>query len=162
LGSHVPKINSKICTCSLCEDIETKEWTRAMRAVEQAKPSINDLLLAPRVFGYALTRKMWCQFALDKIETVIIAEDEGFGKELILPEEIDRDENDDIKHMVKYHMNVMSKPTGERIGDTIGGKGESLILLFHGDFCLKNTAKTDYADKPKAIVVLEKHFTLNP
>jgi hypothetical protein len=33
----------------------------------EEKVDVNDLLLAPRVFGFALSRKIWCQFELNKI-----------------------------------------------------------------------------------------------
>ena len=51
-----------------------------------------------------------------------ISKDEGFGRDLILLEETYLEEDRDIKYIVKYYMNVMSKPAEERISDTIGGK----------------------------------------
>lgn len=93
---------------------------------------VNDLLLAPRVFGFALSRKVWCQFELNKIRTVNVEYDPMLGKSLVLPDGVVESEFEDILHMVKYHTHVMGENPNKRIGDGVQGKGESLILLFHG------------------------------
>lgn len=95
----------------------------------------NDLLLPPRLFGFALNRKEWGQFFLNDIERTEPAEMgefEGEMKGLILPDEVSKDEQRHIFTMVSNHWHVMAKPRSQRIADMIGGKGESLILLFHG------------------------------
>ena len=132
LGSYVPD-TAKLCNCSLCEDEATRSWALAFKNGD-TEPSDNDLLLAPRVFGYALGKKAFCQFALDSISPVAPSrpEDERYGKEVILPKNVQEEEFEDIKTMVRNHVDAMSKPQDQRMSDSIAGKGESLILLFHG------------------------------
>jgi hypothetical protein len=58
--------------------------------------------------------------------------DPTLEKSLILPDGVEESEYQDILHMIKYHTHVMGKNPSERIGDGVQGKGEGLILLFHG------------------------------
>jgi hypothetical protein len=105
-------------------------------AVEEARKMAfndNDLLLPPRVLGFALNKKEWCQFSLDKIQRSRMLElkDEGAEVEgLIFPPKVMEEERKDIFKLISGHKRVMSHPG--RFSDTIDGKGESLILLFHG------------------------------
>jgi len=135
LGKIRPDVNEP-CVCSLCLPQETKAWAAAIERGETYDSNNNDLLLPPRVFGYALIRKEWCQFALDNIEVIVKSGDGYEGRkmleELEFPKDVDGEEQEDIRILVKNHSRVMAKPPQERIGDMVGGKGESLILLFHG------------------------------
>lgn len=133
LGNRPPDLFAADCSCSLCNDESTKKWRDSI-STEQLSPAedINDLLLAPRVFGFTLGRKIWCQLALDRITTEEVETDEISSEEFILPEGVERDDLTDIAHMVKAHTQVMSQNSDHRIGDAIGGKGESLVFLFHG------------------------------
>ncbi|KAI1878548.1 uncharacterized protein JN550_000730 [Neoarthrinium moseri] len=144
LGNHYPALHTSICHCSLCIDDATKEWCNSFTSEDTpSEENINDLLLAPRVFGYALARKIWCQFSLNMIKPEIIKDVEISDDDFILPEGIEKSDLVDIEHMVKTHTAVMSRKTEERIGDAVGGKGESLILLFHG---VSGTGKTLLAE----------------
>lgn len=133
----------KLCPCQLCLNEETAKWAEALEKGEAYTYSDNDLLLPPRLSGYSLGRKEWCQFSLSGISvakdlwpptsrTQLTADDPNAENGLILPEGLDRQEHDDIRNMVVRHSQVMARPPEERVGDMIGGKGESLILLFHG------------------------------
>ena len=131
LGEHSPK-TTQICTCSLCEDAATKEWAEAFNDGLDTLPNTNDLLLAPRIFGYTLGKKLWCQFRIDRIRNITDYGKSGIGEALILPENMTEKEFSDIKGMIQNHSDAMSHPHNERFSDVIADKGESLILLFHG------------------------------
>ena len=91
----------------------------------------NDLLLPPRLFGYALARKEWFQFAIDRI-----VPDNKYPndlEEVIFPRHFGKNEQNNIVQMVKSYSEFMARPD-RRIGDFIGGKGTSLIFLFHGQY----------------------------
>ena len=93
----------------------------------------NDLLLPQRVFGFALNKKEWCQFSLDKIQRSRTLEFQDGGAEvegLVFPPKVTEEERRDIFKLISGHKRVMTHP--RRFSDTIDGKGESLILLFHG------------------------------
>lgn len=136
LGSLQPDSRT-LCFCTLCLDEESKMWEKALREGESFDRTDNDLLLPPRISGYSLGRKEWCQFSLESISVI---EDQWAGSRssqimargLILPDELTEQEQEDIRSMVANHSRVIARPIEERIGDIIGGMGESLILLFHG------------------------------
>jgi hypothetical protein len=130
-------------------DQNTRKWFNKMNAISKAKgPAAvedalskaramedddNDLLLPPRVFGFALNRKEWCQFSLDKIQRSVHLRVKDAGADvdgLVFPPVVSLDERRDIFKLVSGHRKVMNHAA--RLGDTINGKGESLILLFHG------------------------------
>lgn len=137
LNTFEPASSTKLCQCQLCLDDETKSWVHETKAKVIRPFNFNDLLLPPRLFGFALNRKEWGQFLLkdiDRAEPAEMGDFEGEMKGLILPEEVSKDEQRDIFTMVSNHWHVMAKPRGQRIADMIGGKGESLILLFHGEW----------------------------
>jgi hypothetical protein len=135
LGELRP-VADEICSCSLCLSDECKKWVFAIETDTEHDESRFDFLLAPRALGYALTRKQWCQFAFEHIEIVDASKDDAASgqilEELVFPESVDEDEQEDILCLVKRHSEVMSLPVEKRLGDTVSGKGESLILLFHG------------------------------
>jgi hypothetical protein len=135
LNTLEPVSSTKLCHCQLCLDSETKSWRDDTQDKVTRPFNYNDLLLPPRLFGFALSRKEWGQFFLNDIERTELAElgeFEGNMKGLVLPEEVSEDEQRHIFTMVRNHWHVMAKPRGQRIADMIGGKGESLILFSHG------------------------------
>ncbi|ROW07756.1 hypothetical protein VMCG_03439 [Cytospora schulzeri] len=146
LGNRIALFLGPSCSCSLCVDENTKSWLESFdeaKSQPQDELDVNDLLLAPRVFGYALSRKIWCQFELSKIQTVGVPYDPTFKNSLVLPDGVVESEFLDILHLVKYHTHVMGRNPDDRMGDSIKGKGESLILLFHG---YSGTGKTLLAE----------------
>jgi hypothetical protein len=132
LGEHASK-STQICTCALCEDPATKTWAEAFNSGLNTSPDVNDLLLAPRVLGYTLGKKLWCQFRIDCIKNVTDYGNPGLGQEMIPPENMSSGEWDDIIQMVQCHSAAMAHPQDERFSDVVPEKGESLILLFHGE-----------------------------
>ncbi|KAI9647993.1 hypothetical protein NHQ30_002621 [Ciborinia camelliae] len=133
LGGHAQAL-TRICQCSLCEDNTTTAWCTAMEKDGVFQDDDNDLLLAPRVLGYALTGKMWCQFSLDKIATQEFkknAEHEIYQK-FVMPGNMERKELGYIQKLVAQHMNVMAQLPTRHIENTNIGKRDNLILLFHG------------------------------
>ncbi|PKY00286.1 P-loop containing nucleoside triphosphate hydrolase protein [Aspergillus campestris IBT 28561] len=146
LNMFEPVSSAKFCHCQLCLNPETKRWRDDTEAKVTRPFNYNDLLLPPRLFGFALNWKEWGQFFLNDIERTEPAEMgefEGEMKGLVLPDEVSQNEQRHIFTMVSNHWHVMAKPRGQRIADMIGGKGESLILLFHGH---SGTGKTLYAE----------------
>jgi hypothetical protein len=138
LGNMEPLQGVKLCHCLLCIDKTTKSWVEAMETgTDLETTDDNDLLLPPRVCGFALNRKEWCQFSLDGIypaDFLEIDPDSPNLEGLVLPDDVDDEEQRDILSMVQNHWRVMAKPPSERIADMIGGKGESLLFLFHGTY----------------------------
>ena len=130
LGKMFP-INTALCNCTLCLDSETQGWLKKIRRGDLTANtnSNNDLLLPPRLFGYALARKDWFQFAIDRI--VPDNKHSEDLKEVIFPHSFGEDEQNNIVQMVRSYSKFMDRPD-QRIGDFIGGKGTSLIFLFHG------------------------------
>ena len=125
-------INKAPCNCTLCLDFDTQAWLTKIRRGELTEDrNNNDLLLPPRLFGYALARKDWFQFAIDKIRP-----DDKHSEDLnsvIFPRSIGQDAQRNMVQMVKNYSKFMAHPN-QRIGDFIGGKGTSLIFLFHGQY----------------------------
>ena len=135
LNTFEPVSSTDFCHCQLCLDSETKSCRDDTQAKVTRPFNYNDLLLPPRLFGFALNWKGWGQFCLNDIEQTEPAEMgkfEGEMKGLVLPDEVSEKEQQHIFAMVSNHWHVMAKPRGQRIADMIGGKGESLIILFHG------------------------------
>lgn len=54
-------------------------------------------------------------------------------KAVIFPQLFGEDEQKNMVQMVKNYSKFMAHPD-QRIGDFIGGKGTSLIFLFHGQY----------------------------
>ena len=148
LGNLEPS-RGRICSCTLCINEGTKRWMKALKMGEDFPSSENDLLLAPRLMGFTLGRKEWCQFSLDCIRRIDNRWDTSqrpqsddcrtsfrqlAAKSLVLPDDLEDQVQDDIFNMIATHPQVMAKTPNNRIGDVIGGKGESLILLFHGNY----------------------------
>lgn len=142
LGNRNAMSDPSICSCCLCEDDNTRLWLESFDEKARAPGSsrdeidVNDHLLAPRVFGFAMSREIWCQFELSKIQTLCVPYEPTYKGSLVLPDGVVADEFVEIMHMVKYHTRVMSEETDKRIDDDIKGKGEGLILLFHGEHTL--------------------------
>lgn len=141
----------EFCKCGLCMSPLTEAWVKTINAVFKAKRedfeearqtamefplTDDDLLLSPRVFGFALNRKHWCQFSLDRIspKPIVGVDDEGNISGLVLPSKIGSDQKKDIHKLVSSHRRLMGRRRQERLADTISGKGDSLLLLFHGTF----------------------------
>ncbi|KAL9614371.1 MAG: hypothetical protein Q9167_001174 [Letrouitia subvulpina] len=84
------------------------------------------LMAPPRILGWSVRRKTWCQFGIRGIEGATMANHEVFEKEL----ELDGDIKKMIRALVNHHEN--STPTQAKNPDLIEGKGRSLVMLFHG------------------------------
>lgn len=123
------------CHCQLCLSDEAKSWVKSIEKGNSLSSIENELLLVPRVVGFALNRKEWGQFWLHNIEVVNKSEDTGLEssvKDLIPPVGMNEDEERHIYAMINNHSRAMARPRRQRLTDVIGRKGESLILLFHG------------------------------
>ena len=124
------------CNCDLCIDPETKRWQDDVFFKQSnCSRSDNDMLLTPRLLGFSLGRKEWCQFWLSNItinQHISTETDEPGVEGIVLPETLSDEEKTDIYNMVLHHWDILARPRKKRVGDAIGGKGESLVLLFHG------------------------------
>jgi hypothetical protein len=86
-------------------------------------------MLPPRALGFALNVKLWGQFLVDSIYKFDEQDvDHTFDKELVFPE----GKNDKNKMIVKALIMNHGNSSFSRITDSIGGKGQGLVLLFHG------------------------------
>jgi hypothetical protein len=135
LGDIKVAWESMPCHCQLCLSDEAKSWVKSIDKSNAPSSVENELLLTPRVVGLALNRKEWGQFWLHNIK--VVNKSEGAGqkskiKDLILPVDMNEDEERHIYAMVNNHSRAMARPRSQRLTDVIGRKGESLILLFHG------------------------------
>ena len=154
LGKAEPMSDVKACYCSLCCDQETKYWTSAIEDfdsdINSWQNTINDLLLPPRLLGFALNRKEWCQFSLNCITPVPQLEPSVDGAQkngLVFPDSVEEDERNDIYSLVRNHWKIMARPPEQRIADIIGGKGESLILLFHGKLLARTAVELAHVEQ---------------
>ena len=135
-----------ICHCRQFCNEASKDWIKAFEAREPSKETDdNDLLLAPRVLGYALGRKTWCQFLVNNIilndpvdDEGDQAKNEGMEKQTVFPADFDEEEQEGVLSMVRNHYAIMAKSVDHRLSDSISGKGESLVLLFHGKIPLQD------------------------
>ncbi|KAF2095320.1 P-loop containing nucleoside triphosphate hydrolase protein [Rhizodiscina lignyota] len=89
-------------------------------------------LLPPRVLGYALHEKEWAQFNVKALGPVQWEGQKQAWKNL----ELDPLEKERIRLLVKNHILLREGKNKVRpedlVGDLIGGKGQGLVLLFHG------------------------------
>ena len=60
-------------------------------------------------------------------------ENQDLSSKIAFPLEYEEDEQRFVLKMVCNHHDVAQNPVGKRLRDDIGGKGNSLILLFHGN-----------------------------
>ena len=154
LGTTEPTSDVRACYCSLCWDQETKDWVSGMEdlnsKIDAQLNTTNDLLLPPRLLGFALNRKEWCQFTLSCINPVPQLEPSVDGAEkngLVFPDSVEEDERNDIYCLVRNHWKIMARPSEQRIADIIGGKGESLILLFHGKLLARTAVEVGHVEQ---------------
>ena len=95
------------------------------------KDTIDYALLPPRALGFALNGKLWGQFLITEIEELDTKDaDYTFDEALIFPEGKDDRNKSIVKDLIMNHGNRSLKP----ITDSIDGKGQGLVLLFHGMF----------------------------
>lgn len=85
-------------------------------------------MLPPRALGFALDSKRWGQFLIDGIQPDTKDTYDVFEKELVFPEGKDDKNKDVLKDLITSHGNQ----SFSRITDFVGGKGQGLVLLFHG------------------------------
>ena len=86
-------------------------------------------LLPHRALGFALDSKQWGQFLIKEIIEPDPAEiDEVFDKELVFPQGKDDENKRVVKELILNH----GSKSFRRITDPVGGKGQGLVLLFHG------------------------------
>ncbi|KAL9034316.1 MAG: hypothetical protein Q9214_007098 [Letrouitia sp. 1 TL-2023] len=84
------------------------------------------LTAPPRIFGWSVRRKTWCQFGIRGVEEKTMVNHNVFEKELQLDGEI----KTMIRALVNHHEN--NTATKAKNPDLIEGKGRGLVMLFHG------------------------------
>jgi hypothetical protein len=88
------------------------------------------MLLPSRVLGFLLGRKQWAQFLVDKIQDIEQNDTEvDIRTQLALPKDL---EFKRLQDMVKFHSGVVNATDRSSMRDPISGKGNGLVLLFHG------------------------------
>ncbi|KAL6721020.1 hypothetical protein ACLMJK_000120 [Lecanora helva] len=133
-GSLSPQYGTP-CNCSLCMSEESKKWMARFgqhnnqESLGVQENMIDYALLPPRALGFALKGKLWGQFLITEIEKFeSMAADSTFDRDLIFPEGKDDRNKRILKDLIVHHGNQSFKP----ITDSINGKGQGLVLLFHG------------------------------
>ena len=129
-GLLSPQTRATLCNCSLCMSEESKEWMTEFGKQGEKKDRIEYAMLPPRALGFSLNDMLWGQFLINGINEIGAEDvDHTFDNELIFPE----GKEDAIKKTVKaLIMNHKMQPSSQ-ITDPISGKGQGLILLFHGE-----------------------------
>lgn len=127
------------CPCGSCHSSTTQKWSRVLRNPEQntedqltsrfGESEERLLLCPPRVLGYSLQLKQWCQFRVHNIERLDLKPNWGsdgsgssFEEELQLPAQDKRL----LKSMIQNHG---SRST---LKDLVDNKGQGLVILLHG------------------------------
>jgi hypothetical protein len=128
-GSLQPQTRTTPCNCSLCISEESKDWIAGFGTKRGKQDLIDYALLPPRALGFSLKNKLWGQFLIDGLDELNEKDvDVTFNEELVFPEGKDDKNKMIVKSLIMNHGN----PSFSRITDSIGGKGQGLVLLFHG------------------------------
>jgi hypothetical protein len=129
-----------------CKDCATQfrqTWIQSFPNVEcdnketQDSDSFDDqydhfMLLPSRVLGFLLGRKQWAQFRVEYIHEIMQDNtNTNIGSQLSLPKDIDFS---NLQNMVKSHSGVVNATGQSSMRDPINGKGNGLVLLFHGKY----------------------------
>ena len=85
-------------------------------------------MLPPRALGFALDNKSWGQFLIDGIQPDTKDTYDVFQQELVFPEGKDDTNKAVLIDLITSH----GDQSFSRITDFVGGKGQGLVLLFHG------------------------------
>lgn len=127
--------------CRSCATQSRQTWMRSFpevvcgNKVTQDSDSFDDqydhfMLLPSRVLGFLLGRKQWAQFLVENIQK--IKQDDtntDIESQLALPKDLDFEK---LQNMVKSHSGVVNATDQSSMRDPIDGKGNGLVLLFHG------------------------------
>ncbi|RWA06679.1 hypothetical protein EKO27_g8426 [Xylaria grammica] len=107
------------------------------------------VLLPPKVYGFVLRTRKWASFDIDLLAEVEYKN--GWDRLVIQPE---------IKHMILALVETHEKPNGEEgrekrkltSMDLVGGKGNGLIILLHGEPGVGKTSTAecvaDHTERP--------------
>jgi hypothetical protein len=93
------------------------------------------MLCPPRVLGYIPRKKVWAQLIVKNISEVNSVGDQSFQEVL----ELDPDIKEAIWALVANHESVKhgaqnAKSKDGKLRDFTAGKGNGLVLLFHGEY----------------------------
>ena len=135
LGDMVLISIKDFCDCELCLSSDHKNWSEKFAKYNARDDDFHFLLLPARVLGYALSRKIWAQFTVDEVADVDNpSPDEVYDNQLVFPGNDSEDQKADLKSLIVNHIKVREREASSRklVNDPIRGKGEGLILLFHG------------------------------
>lgn len=119
-------------------------------------PSDQDYLCTPpRVLGFVPQKKVWAQLLVDNIEEATVHDVNTFKENL----ELDDTYADTIWALVKNHESFQHQGeerrgrkkadlTHAKLKDSVEGKGNGLVLLFHGkrNLACKHIRRRDYTD----------------
>ena len=120
------------CNCPLCLSEDSKKWIASFGHTGEQKDVDDYALLPHRALGFALNGKLWGQFLIDEIEPDTEMGTDVFKEELVFPEGKGDKNKEVLKDLIENHGNQ----SFSRITDFVGGKGQGLVLLFHGlAFC---------------------------
>ncbi|KAI6887824.1 hypothetical protein KC360_g1160 [Hortaea werneckii] len=152
MGEHFDRLKDKPDETDMYDDskfdlnLRTQfvEHTALLTSSKDIKDEEQIELLPLRVFGYALQQRKWCAFNVLRLQDPPAMRSEERNKafdDLVLPKEHRRS----IRALVKYQVRDVphednAPPSGKSKAtknipesfDVINGKGQGLVLLFHG------------------------------
>ncbi|KAH9862850.1 hypothetical protein J1614_010943 [Plenodomus biglobosus] len=106
-----------------CDNKETQDW-------ESFDDQHDHFMLLPsRVLGFLLGKKRWAQFHVEHIHEIKQDIDSDIESQMALPKDL---EFGNLQNMVKSHSGVVHATGQSSMRDPINGKGNGLVLLFHG------------------------------
>ncbi|KAJ4291004.1 hypothetical protein N0V90_010200 [Kalmusia sp. IMI 367209] len=140
IGDEMPVANSHAFDCKFCDTKARADWMRSFtndvdHTEHVLSPNRFDetsdqwLLLPARVLGFCLGLKFWAQFSVENLQGIDENDIGDLKEELVLPKDLDIEV---LEKMFKYHSRSLSTATDRTMRDPISGKGDGLILLFHG------------------------------
>lgn len=120
------------CNCTSCLGNEALRKTLRVEydgAKENSDFSDEQFLICPpRVLGYAMRQKTWCQLLVSEIKAVKHDKEDAF-KRLVLP----GPQKTLIRSLVSKHgVRDEYGENNSQLEDIIGGKGKGLVILLHG------------------------------
>lgn len=142
LGKKISSTDTDCGICYACVRNPLNRWeTEVTRDPKEANKRFADnkerlLYLPPKLLGFALERKQWCQFLVDNISRPARTEEhmKPFWEEL----QLKKSNKELLVALVKYrrsstrHGSDDTNVSDAKTFDVVEGKGQGLIILLHG------------------------------
>jgi hypothetical protein len=141
LGENIRVDRGVPLNCKACATQHRQAWMQLFPKVQCDNKDTQDsnafddehdhfMLLPSRVLGFLLGRKQWAQLLVENIQP--LEQDDmkdDIGSQIALPQYLELSK---LQNMVSCHSSVVNAPDRSSMRDPIDGKGNGLVLLFHG------------------------------